>query len=466
MGVRKPSEPVEAPSPPAPTTTPTSTTEKPQEEGVLRQYVTQQTDGRWLAMCDRDDCNWQKLYPNQMAANMGFQRHRGTHKPKSTREEKLGEESRPPAPDLSKMAPREVVAYYGQEGLETLKRERLFEFLKIAPGVGEKIAEWVMKQWDTDTSIRRSSNALYQVLTSSGLRQEMAYRIANMLYTMEQEYQDILNRQQQFIPGQAGPQQAGPTPFWPEPSRQQPPQPQLLWNPYSGRYEYSVQPPQGGQPSQPPYPFPFYYGEPPRRRRGEEAEEGLTREEAANLIKDALREDREKSRLDKLEQAMVGVGNTLDQLEKRLEAGEFSRRRGEEEESPITKDLKDRLTRMETRERDLTESIHKAERALDQKEAEHLKDELKRTQTEISGLRTEIQLAAGSKTVEGYKEDSMRVVGQGMQTMAQVAQSRRPAETIAGYIFGAPPGAPTPPPPESTGGLASRLPQRFVTRVQ
>jgi len=464
--------------PPTPSQGPPQPASKP-PGGIIgeEETIEQQQDGNWIAWCGEEDCAWRKVYPTRNGAILGVRRHRGDHKKAEEERQKAKaaaggppDISRGGPPDTSRMSPREIVAYYGPEGLEMLKRQRLSEFLSIAPGVGEKIAQWILKQWDTDQNIRKSANNLMNALTGSGLRQEMAYRIASMLYTMDDEYKDILDRQQQqvFIPGTGGPQQKGPTIFFPERSPQGPqaPQPQVVWNPYTGRYEYAVQAQAGPQPGQPQYVYPYPYPpEPRRRRRGEEGdEETLTKDEVAKLIREAIREDREQSRLDKVEQALVGVGNTVDQLEKRLESGEFGKRR-EEEESPVTKDLKDRLSRMEDRERQLTEDLHKAERAVDQKEAEHLRQELKDTRDQIGQLRTEISLGMGGKTVEGYKEDSMRVVGQGMQTMAQVAQTRKPAETIAGYIFGGPPGTPQQPPPEALGGLAGRLSPRFVTRV-
>lgn len=458
--------------PTSPTEGSTSSTGKPPEEGLSAQLITQRADGLWLAMCDEEDCDFQKVYPTQLGAQNGLNRHKRNHKPKGAPEEekagdkeKPGEERGPPKPDISKMQPREIVAFYGPEGLDMLKRQRLAEFLSIAPGVGDKIAQWILKQWDTDTNIRRSVNNLFSVLTSSGLRNEMAGRIANMIYTMDEEYQEMLNKPQVFVPGAGGRQQTGPAYSWPETPRQQPQQ-GWVWNQYAGRYEWAPTQPQtqGPPPTQPP---PSYYYPPPSREPEREREgRYLTTEKAEEMFRRIVKEQAEADKLAKMEAAVVGLGSDLDNLTKRLESGELGGRRREEEESPATKELKGRLDKMEEHERELTKSLHEAERAVDKKEADHLRQELDRTHSDIEALRRDLQLGAGTKTVEGYKEDSMRVVGQGMQTIAGVAQTRRPAETIAGYIFGVPPGQPTAPPPESLGGLAGRLPQRFVTRVQ
>jgi len=446
-------------------------------------------------MCDEEECNWKKAYATQIAAVMGLRRHKGhrhgSDQGKDEREkakgekgekEKPTEEPEKPTgrPDISTMQPREIVAFYGPDGLDMLKRQRLSEFLSIAPGVGEKIAQWVLKQWDADPSIRRSANNLFNVLGSSGVRQEMAYRIANMLYAMDEEYKDILNRPVQIMQGGGGPQPSGPTPSWPEPPRQ-PSQQVPVWNPWTYRYE--VPPTQGPQPptTQPPtiQPPSWTYGWPqpspswPSPRAREPEEQAFTKKEAEESFRRILKESREADKLERLEQAVLGVGNQLEELQKRsedlqkrIESGETGPRRREEEETPLQREMKDRLDKLEEREQNLTTKLHDAERALDKQQVDFLTKQLEANRQEIIGLRSEISASVASKTVEGYKDDGMRAVGQGMQTLGQVARERKPGETMARYIFGGPQEPQQPPPPESLGGLAGRLSPRFVTRVQ
>lgn len=117
--------------------------------------------------------------------------------------------------DTSEMAPREVVSMYGMAGLEELMRDRLLDYLEDAPGVSNKTKDWVMKQWDGDANIRRDSNRLYAVLTDSGVKSKIAYRVTGAVDTLYRDLAPLVGGQQPPFPTQRM-QEGQRGPYWPQ----------------------------------------------------------------------------------------------------------------------------------------------------------------------------------------------------------------------------------------------------------
>lgn len=126
-------------------------------------------------------------------------------------EEKEKEKAASERLDMDGMEPREIVALHGIEGLEQLMRDRLAEYLQSAPKISKKVSEWVLKQWDSDETIRRDPNLLYSALTESGVETKIAYRITHAISSLHQEYQHLLKAPPHFPISQRGIPLQGPS---------------------------------------------------------------------------------------------------------------------------------------------------------------------------------------------------------------------------------------------------------------
>jgi len=338
----------------------------------------------------------------------------------------------PPLPSKTKMTPREYVLFYGEEGLQKLKRERLVEFLTVAPGVGKRTVGWILKQYDLDETARRDPNALMSLLQSGGIKDHIAYRIVNAIIALENEYSDIIKQQVQpygFYP----PQRHEPT-IYPPPI--QPPRRLNTWRePFPPPRPYQPQYPQS-------YGYPYY---PPRP------------EDIARRIADELKREFQQTKTQEQTQPqpnqVVTITEPLRDAEGRLiydkdgnpvyrkVTGPINQLGLVSQEDPELKILKKGLmwrdlfgAKQETLDEDKIRTIIREET---KKEEEKLtKEDLERAASEAAArvlaakeqedreekrferLERAIRESAAAKTVEGYREDAYRLLGQGLQTFA------------------------------------------------
>lgn len=108
------------------------------------------------------------------------------------REREVGEEFAE-KPELKDYEPEELVAFYGEEGLEMLLEQRLRRLLQ-APGVGQKSRKWIMTQWEADETVRSDFDRLFSLLTDAGVKERIAHRIVSGLIALEERYLPILER--------------------------------------------------------------------------------------------------------------------------------------------------------------------------------------------------------------------------------------------------------------------------------
>lgn len=89
-------------------------------------------------------------------------------------------------------------------------------------------------------------------------------------------------------------------------------------------------------------------------------------------------------------------------------------------ESPEVAELKAKLEAAEKRFDELKSKM-------EEKEKEQMQQQISALYNEVTRLRGEL---AGAKATEGYKDDSMRVVGQALSEVASVVKERKPVEVI------------------------------------
>jgi len=355
-------------------------------------------------------------------------------------DEESGEMIAKPAPkkrmDLSKLTPREIVVLYGEEGLEKLKREKLLDFLHSAPGVSDKIIHWVAKIWDTDLNVRKDPNALFSALRQSGVKDHIAYRIVNALVAIEAEFRPLLEQPPVFTPYASAKEDVAPywsqapprapsAPYWPKPSETRPP-------------SYAPPAPYGGPPS------------------STYVREGISREEVRSIVMSEISklksdvisgvneilEKRDKeAREDRLVRALESITSRIEGLSARVTKLE------EKPEEPSIKEVMEefgeKIESLGKSMKESTESVieryikeHQREERMEKRFAEMMERSDKRF-AEVIGEIKKIP-ALGPKVVEGYREDSYRLIGQGISEIARIASERKPVEVVVRTLAGAP----------------------------
>jgi hypothetical protein len=347
-----------------------------------------------------------------------------------------------PPPSKVKMSEREYVTFYGEEGLQKLKRQRLEELLTIAPAVGRRSLSWIMKQYDLDETARRDPNALMGLLQSGGIKDHIAYRIVNSLIALEEEYADLLRRQTQpyVFPSSRRWGEAGYPLF-----RQ--PQPPYGSEPFP-RYP-SSQYPTAQYPQPPQYPsYDYGYGYP--SYSAPRIEESVRR-----AVEEEFRKRESQQPQAQVQAQVVTVTEPLRDAEGHLiydkdgnpvyrkVTGPISQLGLVSQEDPELRVLKKmreyrelikpEKTTTELSEEKIAEII---EKKLESKEEKITKEDILKAQQEavaqalaakeqedkeekrFERLERAIRETAGAKTVEGYQQDSYRFLGQGMQTLA------------------------------------------------
>lgn len=95
--------------------------------------------------------------------------------------------------ELSEPDARQLVAQYGREGLNKLKRRFLRKTLSLAPSLSEKTAEWILHKWDINPRLQDDPNDFYSMLhNDAGLKPNLASSIAKDVFSLEEQYADIL----------------------------------------------------------------------------------------------------------------------------------------------------------------------------------------------------------------------------------------------------------------------------------
>jgi hypothetical protein len=373
-------------------------------------------------------------------------------------------EGEPPPPSAVKMSPREYVALFGEEGLKKLKRQRLVEFLNIAPGVGKRMVAWVLKQFDLDEAAQKDPNSLMSLLVSAGIKDNVAYRVVNALISLEDEFSDVLRRQIQpygFYPSRR--QETTGYPIFPS---VQPPTSQF--GPFP---RFSQQPPQ--YPQYPPYSYDYGYGYPPPVR---------SEDVARRVIEELRREQQAQAQVQQAQQPqqqIVTITEPLRDAEGRLiydrdgnpvyrkitgpvsQLGLVSQ---EDPEIRLLKKMKEykELIKPEKTEFSVEKIAEIIEKKLESKEEKITKEDVlkasqqaaaqvlaakeqeDREEKRFERLERAIRESASAKTIEGYQQDQYRLIGQGLQTLA----TREPktvkiiVEGVKDILYG-PPGAAT-----------------------
>jgi len=95
--------------------------------------------------------------------------------------------------EVSEPDARQLVAQFGREGLNKLKRGFLKKTLALAPGMSDKTAEWILHKWDINPRIQDDPNTFYEMLhNDAGLKPNIAISIAKDVFSLEEQYADIL----------------------------------------------------------------------------------------------------------------------------------------------------------------------------------------------------------------------------------------------------------------------------------
>ena len=95
--------------------------------------------------------------------------------------------------EVSEPDARQLVAQFGREGLNKLKRGFLKKTLALAPGMSDKTAEWILHKWDINPRVQDDPNVFYEMLhNDAGLKPNIAISIAKDVFSLEEQYADIL----------------------------------------------------------------------------------------------------------------------------------------------------------------------------------------------------------------------------------------------------------------------------------
>jgi len=79
--------------------------------------------------------------------------------------------------------------------LNQVKRRRLESILNIAPGVGSRVVPFIMHKWDSNSQVRDNPQELFNFLhQEAGLKPNSANSIVRDVFSVEEEYSDLLAR--------------------------------------------------------------------------------------------------------------------------------------------------------------------------------------------------------------------------------------------------------------------------------
>ena len=95
--------------------------------------------------------------------------------------------------EVSEPDARQLVAQFGRDGLNKLKRGFQKKTMALAPGMSDKTAEWILHKWDINPRLRDDPNDFYSMLhNDAGLKPNLASSIAKDVFSLEEQYADIL----------------------------------------------------------------------------------------------------------------------------------------------------------------------------------------------------------------------------------------------------------------------------------
>lgn len=115
--------------------------------------------------------------------------------------------------DYWRVHPEELVTFYGEEGLDALKRNALTEAMKNAIGVGQKALNATLHWFDIDEEVRRDPPLLMQALEDAGVKHTLVGRIARETFLPEKQYSAYIpSPTETFIDRGRPPRRNNPTP--------------------------------------------------------------------------------------------------------------------------------------------------------------------------------------------------------------------------------------------------------------
>jgi len=329
------------------------------------------------------------------------------------------------------MPPEQLVSLYGREGLDKLKFKRLMEMVKTAPGVKSSQVDWVESRWKTFRRMREDPQELFRVLRDeAGIKDKIASAIVQAVFSLEQEYADVLARRGEpvFVPRGVGETRVETYPRFPEyrpsyqPQYQPPSQPQWPTTPqhYPG-YE---------RPYYPQYPTPMYqpYHERP-----------LTKEEVVKIMNEFFTERFEKrkfeEKVDHLYKAVEGLKDYVEELrhdfEKKLLAKKLEEEREKPKESPEVAALREQLGEANRTIEELRKQIEGLSRELEKKERERLESRLKTLDARLREMSAELTELRRTQQIGGYQQDTYRILSE----IIREAGERKPVETVMRMLF-------------------------------
>ncbi len=412
-------------------------------------------------------------------------------KAKESVKEKPGEEKEKPGEEPPKeekeLDPRQLVAQFGRDGLNQIKRERLKRVLDLAPGIGGKVIPFILHKWDVNARVRDDPMALYNMLhMEGGLKPNIAQSLTVDVFSVEEEFADLLY-------------QRGEAPIFYRPPGYGGQQPTFMgyaqpFPPYQPPQVFGQPAPQ--QPSWSPWQQqpPFQQPQPPdlrsiireelrsddRLRRLEEPKlkeaEGLVeieepvRDREGNVILGA--DDRPIVKKMKVPASQAGLyapkaeDSELKVLEKMRLYKELFEEKGLDEikireiirqEVPKTSEKPPPEVKPEDVQRAAAEAASGAVQDFIKVHEKEDKEERRHRE-----LLSAIHSGASSRAVEGYKEDSYRILGQGLSEVASTVKDRKPVEVIVreggSLLLGAPP------PKQVEKGAEEGLVEKFQKR--
>jgi len=392
--------------------------------------------------------------------------------------------------DIKGMTPREVVAQYGIDGLEELMKDRLVRYLGSAPGVSKKTRAWIIQQWDTDESIRRDPNMLYNVLTESGVQDRIAWRITNAINALFNELSPLLEGPPPLFPAMRTPvPQRG---FWPSmahPVQRGYPSLPLRSYPQQPQYPYGYGQPYGAPSQQ------FYTAEDLRREREETEREHRLRkveEKTSEITRtiESLGSQLTRS-INELKNTLVtpqgkyieediAVDENLNPCDPAKAVTVITRRRPVEEKKESLLDtlskLKDagliltpnkisevvrqvvpqqpakppEVEKLETKLEEYSKKLEEMKEKMEREKVERIKEQLERTSEELKTHRSEIT----SQPKGEYREDQFRLLD---TTLREVAK-REPIKVVVELAEKALlPGTGVPPERKKTPGARGKI---------
>ena len=394
-------------------------------------------------------------------------------KAKGSVKEKPREESPKEEKELD---PRQLVAQFGREGLNQIKRERLKRVLELAPGVGTKVIPFILHKWDVNARVGVDPMALYNMLhTEGGLKPNIAQSITVDVFSVEEEFADLLYQRGEapifYRPPGYGVQQ----PTFMGYAQPFPPYPPQVFSQSGQPQQYLFQQPQPDLRSvireelKPVDDRLRRLEEPTKEAEGFVEIEEPVRDSTGNVILGV--DDKPIVKRMKVPASQAGQFAPKEDVEAKLlrKMKDWKDLFGSKEELTIEKIralIREEAPQPAASEKPITpEDVQRAASEAAQAAVKQVKDEHEKEKKEderFKRLEDTIRATTSAKTVEGYKEDSYRILGQGLSEVASATKDRKPIEVIVReggqLLLG------TPPPKQVEKGAEEGLIEKFQKR--